>query len=178
MGNDKVSKPAVSPISKSAGRGSGGRIGLVDGQRVWQPRYSRLGSLRYVVTAMRKVAPSCRTSQNPCHYPHLFAGGAPVSDPASCWLPRHRAGSVPGAPGAFWSAPVSGAATCSNPPAFEKLKAPRNACVAADGTSAGLPRPASAMEPQRRFHHSAQGWQACEPTLGQGPIVLINSEKS
>jgi len=33
----QVSKPAVSPISKSAARGNAGRIGLADGQRVWQP---------------------------------------------------------------------------------------------------------------------------------------------
>jgi hypothetical protein len=38
--------------------------------------------------------------------------------------------------GAFWSAPVSGAATFSNPPALEKPVASRIACGAADESSA------------------------------------------
>jgi hypothetical protein len=55
----QVSKPAGgqpsfgSPISKSAGRGNAGRLGLADGQRVWKPAIQQTGT-----SAVRGVAPS------------------------------------------------------------------------------------------------------------------------
>ena len=39
----QVSKPAVSPISKSAGRRNVGRVGLANGMRVWKPAIQQTG---------------------------------------------------------------------------------------------------------------------------------------